>query len=96
MCLACSVTGFGVKSEHLVTEFSSCFFQHKDMLGWAVTNTVEGSLRESETIIAVLESDTKIVDPDQAMYWIASASYLGDQVRQLGHGHSLYLVLITV
>lgn len=54
------------------------------MLGWAVTNTVEGSLRKSETIIAVLESDTKIVDPDQAMYWIASASYLGDQVRQLG------------
>lgn len=56
------------------------------MLGWAVTNTVEGSLRESETIIAVLESDTKIVDPDQAMYWIASASYLGDQVRQLDMG----------
>lgn len=57
---------------------------HKDMLGWAVTNTVEGSLRKSETIIAVLESDTKIVDPDQAMYWIASASYLGDQVKSYG------------
>lgn len=72
------------------------FPQHKNMLGWAVTNTVEGSLRESETIIAVLESDTKIVDPDQAMYWIASASYLGDQVRQLDLGHSLYPVLFTL
>lgn len=51
------------------------------MLGWDVTNTVEGSLRESETIIAVLESDTKITDPNQPMYWIVSDSYLGDQVR---------------
>ena len=52
------------------------------MLGWSVSNTLEGSLRESETIIAVLESDNKIVDPDQPMYWIAAASYLGDQVSQ--------------
>lgn len=52
------------------------------MLGWSVSNTLEGSLRESETIIAVLESDNKIVDLDQPMYWIAADSYLGDQVSQ--------------
>ncbi|XP_061192514.1 laminin subunit alpha-like [Saccostrea echinata] len=58
--------------------------QHQDMLGWDVTNTAEGALRESQTIIAVLDSDTKITDPNQAMYWIASDSYLGDQVKSYG------------
>jgi hypothetical protein len=61
------------------------------MLGWDVTNTAEGSLRESETIIAVLESDTKITDPNQAMYWVASDSYLGDQVSAEWISYHFYL-----
>ena len=60
------------------------------MLGWGVSNTLEGSLRESETIIAVLESDNKIVDPDQPMYWIAADSYLGDQVSLLINSSIFY------
>ncbi|XP_022314761.2 laminin subunit alpha-like [Crassostrea virginica] len=66
------------------TSSSLVWAKHRDMLGWSVSNTLEGSLRESETIIAVLESDNKIVDPDQPMYWIAADSYLGDQVKSYG------------
>lgn len=51
------------------------------MTGWEVTNTEEGSLREAGDIIAVLEAVNKTIDPDQPMYWIAPAPYLGNKVR---------------
>ena len=51
------------------------------MSGWAVTNTIEGSLREAGTIIAVLDAVNKTVDPDQPLYWVAPTPYLGNKVN---------------
>lgn len=50
------------------------------MSSWDVTNVQEGALREAGTIIAVLDAVNKTIDPNQPMYWIAPAPYLGNKV----------------
>ncbi|XP_063440155.1 laminin-like protein epi-1 isoform X2 [Mytilus trossulus] len=56
----------------------------EDMSNWDVTNVQEGALREAGTIIAVLDAVNKTIDPNQPMYWIAPAPYLGNKLRSYG------------
>ncbi|XP_052778102.1 laminin subunit alpha-like [Mya arenaria] len=67
---------------------------HMDMLGWGVTNTLDGEVYESRTTIAVLEALDKIDQTNMSMYWMAPESYLGNKV--LSYGGFLQYTLIFV
>ncbi|KAJ8306110.1 hypothetical protein KUTeg_016655 [Tegillarca granosa] len=68
-------------------EMSSMYWAEiEDMTGWSITNTVEGAMREAGNVIAVLNilEENKIENPDEAMYWTAPKTYLGDKVSSYG------------
>jgi hypothetical protein len=55
------------------------------MIGWGVTNTVDGNVREAGDTIAVLDAIDKIENTNVSMYWTAPDSYLGNKVSLTFH-----------
>ncbi|KAK6179097.1 hypothetical protein SNE40_011531 [Patella caerulea] len=74
---------------------SGLFWQNfSDMIGWSVTNTLNGEIIEAGQTIAV-NAKNNIADTTQALYWVTPASYLGN--RLTSHGGKLkYTVLFTL
>ena len=50
---------------------------------WGITNTLDGYVIEAGNTIAVKAKDN-ILDPSEAIYWIAPQEYLGDKVSERG------------
>ncbi|XP_071119471.1 laminin subunit alpha-like [Haliotis cracherodii] len=63
------------------------------MNNWAVTN-VNADVIEAGSTIAVKAANS-IIDPTEAIYWVAPPEYLGNKIKSYG-GYLMYQVLFTL
>ena len=62
------------------TSIDTFILQLMNMEGWGITNTVDGEVRESGTIVAVLDALDRIENTNVSMYWTTPEAYLGNKV----------------
>ena len=60
---------------------------------WALTNLRDPSIIQKGNTLEVKVETGDVINPDEAIYWIAPSAYLGNKVSELHCCASLQLIL---
>lgn len=63
------------------------------MSAWGISNTEDGEVRDAGNTVALLDAQEKISNSEEAVYWLAPPTYLGNKVIVM---HLLCVVLCLV
>lgn len=75
--------------------YCTCYLKVNSLDGWGITNVRRPNIQVTARYIElrdIVEAD--LLDPSQAMYWVAPSAYLGNRVTSYG-GKLIYTVTST-